>query len=655
MFLNILILYSLGLSLLFLSDFLGLCLFRFRKINMFTGVFLGYLLIISAYAIVKASFESIGLFVLIWILGYVFIIKNNNEAPTIKKQDYFQRLLIISTLWTLIFALKVSFFWNSDYNCPNLLFVDYECYMKIAEGYNISGHENALGLKNGILQFLDFAQPYRSNDIWLVSLGLDLTKIDTIYIWELFYSPILICICSLSLFVFIIKKFNLFWSLILSVLILFAFSGNWYRDIINLFYAPNPGSYDPIGIVAYTKLAIVFSIMFHFFYLYGKTKKIEAIYYLILIPFLVQSALAVFLLIGAIILLCIYKDVRVFKKNLRSYIPIIGAFAFLFCGFLGFYLFNQQKEFLHLGYTNMDILNNDGVIGLVIQFVKKSTLLLISYYWLSFFLVAVLLISSQSLEKVIRWELFLILIICFFCSTIVYAKFYEIGNAYQLSTNVCGPFVLALIIYLLIEAPYDSLFGKLKLTMLIIVSFIGMGQIIGGNNVFHSTSRIEYYSPKFIKDVKNELLQLNYPFGVAFYGKDLQNYPIEDFPQYDTTFLKLYGRNYDVFNIEADSLKMDYSNKLNQKRNSYIKKNALNIWLHNPGSVSNTVKKLDREDFYNSYPFSFCVSKISKDSLPEYIKSDIVSVLKDERSKIFFYRLKRKKNNFQNVEISKSF
>ncbi|RTY92256.1 hypothetical protein [Flavobacterium sp. GT3R68] len=655
MFLNILILYILGLSLLFLSDFLGLCLLRFRKINMFAGVLIGYLMIISTYAIVKSSLDSIGIFVIIWILGYIFIIKKNNEAPTINKQEYLQRLLIISTLWTLIFALKVSFFWNSDYNCPNLLFIDYEFYMKIAEGYNISGHENALGLKNGLLQFLDFAQPYRSNDIWLVSLGLDLTNIDTIYIWELFYSTILIFICSLSLFAFIIKKYSLIWSLILSVLVLFAFSGTWYRDIINLFYAPNAGSYDPIGIVAYTKLAAVFSIMFHFFYLYGKEKKLEAIYFLILIPFLVQSAIAVFLLIVAIFLLCIYKDVQVSKKSFRNYIPIIGAFAFLLFCFLGFYLLNQQKEFLHLGNTDMGIVNNDGVIGFIIQFVKKSVLLLISYYWLSFFLATVLLISAQSLAKVIRWELFVILIICFFCSTIVYAKFNKMGNAYQFSTNVCGPFVLALIIYLLIEAPYNSLFGKIKLTMLIIVSFIGMKQIIGGNNVFHSTSRIQFYSPKFIRDVKNELSELDYVFGVVYYGKDLQKYPIEDFPQYDSTFLKLYGRNYDVFNIEADSLEMDYSNELNQKRNSYIKKNALNIWLHNTRITSNTVKKLGREDFYNAYPFGFCISRVSRDSLPEYIKSDVISILKDEKSKIFFYRLKREKNNFKNVDLSKRF
>ena len=236
---DILIIYFLGLAILLFSDFVGLSLFRFRNDNLFLGLLVGYLTIIATYAVLKSSFNSVGIFVLLWIVGYVFFIRKQVGFPLITKRDYWQRILIIVVLWTLIFTLKVSYFWNTEYNCPNLLFVDYECYMKIAEGYNLSGNENGFGLKNALFPLLDFAQPYRSNDFWLVSLGLDLTKIDTIYIWELFYSTILIFICSLSLFVLLKRKFNLFWSLGLSVLILFAFSGQWYRDVINLIYSPN--------------------------------------------------------------------------------------------------------------------------------------------------------------------------------------------------------------------------------------------------------------------------------------------------------------------------------------------------------------------------------------------------------------------------------
>lgn len=645
------ILYFLGLTLLLFFDLLGLTLFRFRNINIFISVLLGYLSIIASYAIIKGSFNSIGVLVVIWLLGYVFLIKNHKESAFIKKQIYLQRLLIIGVLWSVIFALKVSYFWNIEYNCPNLLFTDYEFYMKVAEGYNLSGNENVFGLKNVLFPFLDFAQPYRSNDFWLVSLGLDITKIDTIYIWELFYSTILIFICSLSLFVLLKRKFNLIWSLVLSILILFAFSGHWYREIINLFYAPNPGSYDPIGIAAYTKLAIIFSIIFHFFYKIESGKNIEAIYFLILIPLLVQSSIAVFLLIFLIIMLRIFLDKGTVRSRIINYLPLFGIFAFVSIGFLFFYLINQEKEQFYIGYSNLIIANNKGnvIVDFIIQFFKKAVLMFISYYWLSFLLATLLLFITKSLSKILRIELFIILSLCYISCILVYAKFYNIGDSYQFLTNTFGPFVLALIIYLLIQTPISLPLGKIKLTLLVLVSIVGMKETIGGSNVFHSTSRIYYYDKEFIAEIKNVLPQLNYPLGVTYYGEELQNHPKEAFPQFDTTFLKLFGRYYDVFNIEADSLKM----QSNQKINLSIKNNALNIWLLNSNRQLKTNKKLTREDFYAAYPFSFCISKISKDSLPDYIKKDIVSVIKDKKSEIYFYKLARENINFSNMNLLK--
>src|SRR3970040_37457 len=131
MFADIVILYFLGLVTLLLSYFLGLGLFRFRNGNVFLSFFLGYLLIIATYAIFKARFNSVGIFVLLWVLGYIFVIGKQKESPLIQKKEYTQHLLIISSLWSLIFALKASYFWNSAYNCPNLLFIDNEFYIKI--------------------------------------------------------------------------------------------------------------------------------------------------------------------------------------------------------------------------------------------------------------------------------------------------------------------------------------------------------------------------------------------------------------------------------------------------------------------------------------------------------------------------------------------
>ena len=647
----ILTLYLLGFTTLLFSDLIGLSLFRFRKSNLFLEVFVGYLTIIATYAIFKSSFNSIGIFVVLWIVGYVFYIRKQENSSLITRRDYLQRVFIIGVLWTIVFMLKASFFWNSEYNCPNLLFTDYEFYMKVAEGYNLSGNENAMGLKNVLFPFLNFAQPYRSSDFWLVSLGLDLTTIDTIYIWELFYSTILIFMCSLSLFVLLRQKFNVLGSLVLSVLLLFAFSGQWYRDIINLLYSHNSGSYDPIGIIAYTKLAFIFSIVFHFLLKYEMGKKIEAVYLLILIPLLVQSTIAFFVLIPFIILLLFVKDLKLKAENLKKYFPLIFVFILLVAGIFIFYFLNQQKEQYFIGYSNLNISNNENVVDFIVQFFKKSALMFISYFWLSFFVVSILLYCTKSLNKVLRGELFLLMLFCYFSSTLVYAKYNKVGDAYQFSTNVFGPFVLALIIYLFIQTPINKLFGKLKMAVLIFISVLGMTQIIGGNNVFHSTTRINYYSKEFIARAKNILPQLNYPLGIIYYGEDLQEYSKEDFPQYNATFLKLFGRNYSVFNIEADSLQLEHKDQFNQKMNVFIKGNALNIWLYNSARLSKSNMKRGRIDFYKAYPFSFCISKISKDSLPDYIQSDVISIIKDDKSKIYFYVLKR--NGFKNTSCNK--
>lgn len=637
----ILTLYFLGLTLLILSDFLGLSLFRFRNISVFIGVFVGYLSINASYAIFKSHFNSIGFLVLFWVLGYVFFIAKDKESPKIKIQDYLQRFLIIGVLWTVIFGLKVSFFWNWEYRCPNLLFIDNQFYMKVAEGYNLSGNENGLGLKNLLFPFLNFAQPYRSNDFWLVSLGLDLTSIDTIYIWELFYSTLIICICSLSLFTLLKTKFNLMFSLVLAVLLLFAFSGSWYRELINLVYPNHAGGFDPIGILAYTKLAFIFSVYFQFILNYEQGKNRAAIGLLILIPLLIQSAIALFVIVAVLILYNLLEEKKINSDKVIKQLPVIILFASILIGFFLFYYLNQKMEKFYIGYSNLDVANNTSVLSFTLQFVKKAILLFIAYYWLSFLLATALLCSIKNLTKSFRLTLFLFLVVFYFGSILVYVWFNKVGDAYQFATNVFGPFILSLLIYLLIQTPFQSLQGKLKLSFLVIISTLGMNEMMGGNNFFHSTSRINYYDKTFINKVKNILPKLNYPLGLIYYGDDLQNYTKEDYPQHDTAFLKLFGRNYTVFNIEADSLKLNFTNEEIQKFNVSIKNNALNIWLYNSGRLSKKKDKLGRKDFYDAYPFSFCVSKLPKDSLPDFIKKDVASIIKDPKAKIYFYTLKR--------------
>lgn len=640
----ILSLYFLGLLLLLVSDFVGATLLKFKKSNQFIQFFLGYLALIASYAVVKGSGNSIGVFVLFWVFGYLFFIKQEESFSKITRIDYLKNLGIISLLWTIVFLLKVAYFWNFDYNCPNLLWIDNEFYMKIAEGYHLSGHENAMGLRNLLFPYLDFAQPYRANDFWLVSLGLDLTSFDTIYIWELLYSTILIFVCAYSFYELAKQKFRWYLALIVSIFILFAFTGSWYRNLTDLIFPGHSGGYDPIGIVAYTKLSFVFALFFQFLHKYTNARKIEAIYLLLLMPLLVQSTIAIFIFIACVYVFLYFEDNKSIIVFFREYRIIISLSLFFVVAVFVFYFLNQKEEQLYFDYANSSIDNNTSVLELIMQWLKKSVLLFISYYWLSFTLATIVLFLAKSMDLKLRFHFFIFLILCFFSAVFAYAFYNKIGDSYQFATNVFGPFVICLLIYFLIQTSFNSWLGKIQISFLILISILGMKEIIGGKNFFHSTTRINYFDKKFISEVKETLPQLKYPLGIIYYGENLQDQSKEDFPLHDAAFLKLFGRNYDVFNIEADSLKINSTDASLQKLNASISRNALNIWIKNAKKTSKFDSISNREKFYASYPFSFCISRKPKDSLPNFIKIEIKKVIKDKNSKVYFYTLERKIN-----------
>ena len=640
---SMLIVFFLGLGLLIISDLMGFLLFKSSRKNVFFSVFLGLLVILSFYAIIKSRFNSVGLLVILWLIGYEFFIKKEQPLIPFNFKKTIYRQLTISCVWILIFALKSSCFWNESYDAPNLMFVDYQYYMKIAEGYNLTGNENAMGIKNQLMPFLDFAQPYRSGDLWIVSLGLDLTRLDTIYIWELFYSPLLLTVCALSIVALFEKAYNIITIVCFSILLLFAFAGHWYRDIINILHkTTNIGSYDPIGIIAYTKLAFVFAVFFQFFNLYLQEKKQQAIYLIILIPLLVQSAIGAFLFAAFLLLFGIIKENKNVYQNARKCATALIFFSILLIGFFIFYKVNQGSETSLLGSSNLNIINNRNITSLIITFCKKFVLLFLTYYWLSFIILGVLLFSLKRFHKKVKIELLVLTIAAYVVSILVYAQFVKVGDAYQFSTNFFGPFIISFIIFLVIKLPFNTRLGKVSVLFIVVMSFLGMKNIIGGNNVFHSTNRIEKYNPVFIKDIKEALEHLNYPFGILYYGEDYNKYPREDFPQEQTSFLKLFGRNFDAFNIQADSLQIR-DNFLLQKENLYIKKNALNIWLYNRNKNLKAKDKLNRQDFFNEYPFSFCISKKEITLLPAFIKKDVVKFIKDDKTGIFFYVLDNSK------------
>jgi len=364
-----------------------------------------------------------------------------------------------------------------------------------------------------------------------------------------------------------------------------------------------------------------------------------------LMPLLIQSTIAIFIFVFLLLTFLVFerkKSISIFFKEYRS---IIAMFLFFTVSVFVFYTFNQHKEQLYFGYTNASIHNNTGILEIIIQWFKKSFLLFISYYWLSIILAIILLFITKSLSTKLRFHFSILLIICYVSAVLGYVFYNKIGDAYQFATNVFGPFVVGLLLYLLIKTSVNSLLGKIKISFLVLISLMGMNELVGGKNFLHSTTRIQYFDKKFIDVVKETLPKLNYPLGIIYYGKNLQDQYKEDFPLHDAAFLKLFGRNYDVFNIEADSLQIDTINKAFQKYNASISRNALNIWIRNAKQMPKYGMISNRELFYKSYPFSFCISKKPKDSLPYFIKSDVEKVFKDKKAKVYFYTLDRKTNS----------
>jgi hypothetical protein len=80
-------LYFIGLAILLLSDFVGLGLFRFRKNNIFLGLFLEFLVLIATYALAKVHSNSVEIFVIVWIFGYFYLVKNKIRRRP-KKRNY---------------------------------------------------------------------------------------------------------------------------------------------------------------------------------------------------------------------------------------------------------------------------------------------------------------------------------------------------------------------------------------------------------------------------------------------------------------------------------------------------------------------------------------------------------------------------------------
>jgi len=629
-------LYCFGLAFLTLIFFVGKRTFKGHKVIQSEYLLLGYIIVIAIYAIVKTEGATVAWFLLLWLIIYRYWTKN--EIPNKDSISTYRQLVVISSLWTIIFLLKAIHFWNNEYAAPNLHFEDYPYYMKLVEGFNLYGFENGMGHLNLFINDTKFLQPYRSNDLWLNSIGLDITKYDTIYIWELFYSPVLLTLVGTSIFFIIDKKVSVISRICISTMALFVFSGQWFRGLINVFLPEKLHLQVDFGILAYPKLFLVYAFLFIIISMYFKNRYINALLWCSILPIFVQTTLALVpfsLMIMTIIKIRMIRDRNQYFDRITLYFINL---TMILLAFIFTYYWNSYLEFKTLGFIAHDIINFNSFSELFFNFIKSILYFTGSYYIIPIIIMGYFYFEVNNISHTIKNRLSLLLLILLFTTVGVYSFYKHVGDSIQFTTNIMIPTLIVLIIYFFLNH-IEKIFVQNKkiifFTGMFIVSFY---QVYGKSNPFHSTQKIKRYSPLFIKEMKYELSQLDHEYGVYYYNPEEDVPYKEHFPLAEAAFLKLFGRNYDVFNISGWRLKEEQFSFEQQKYCVFTARQSINLLDENLEMFSFETDVLSIYRKY--YPFSYCLSKTPLDQLPLWLSNEISYSVCDERSEVYYYKFK---------------
>jgi hypothetical protein len=300
------------------------------------------------------------------------------------------------------------------------------------------------------------------------------------------------------------------------------------------------------------------------------------------------------------------------------------------------YLVSSSIEKNSFAFMVSDILNFHDLADLMIVFIKKMILFFISYYWLSLILAGSLLFCLK--QSNLKWKFATYILISFLVSMATFSFFKNVGDAYQFSTNVLMPFLVSLIIFLSLSSDKIVKYYTLRQIIFSVLAVYSLYEVFGQSNAFHSTQKIKRYSPLFIKEMKYELSQLDHEYGVYYYNPDEDVPYKEHFPLAEAAFLKLFGRNYDVFNISGWRLKEEQFSFEQQKYCVFTARQSINLLDENLEMFSFETDVLSIYRKY--YPFSYCLSKTPLDQLPLWLSNEISYSVCDERSEVYYYKFK---------------
>ena len=634
-------LYCFGLAFLILALTIGRLLFNHKGVLHSEHLILGYSLVIAIYAILKTEGVTIAWLILLWLGIYKYWNQKDDIDVSTELDKISNNLLVIWILWSIIFVLKLMHFWNYEYDSPNLHFEDYPYYMKLAEGFNLYGSENGMGHLNLFLGDNNFLQPYRSNDLWLTSFGLEFTNLDTIFIWELFYQPVLLTIIANGFYWMINKNISIVVKLCISLMSLFIFSGLWFRAIINFILPESMEVAVDYGIIAYPKLFLVYAIVFISIVLFFMEKWTKAILWISILPIFVQTTLAL-VPISIFFMICVITKNILLRQNLNRKIIIFGLNLLIFFSLILIYETNSELENFKLEFVPKHIINYRNVIDLIINFIKNLIYFSSSYYLVLLFLTLLLMRFQRVIKRVALIHAWFLISSILFISVAVYVYFKNVGDTLQLTTNVMIPFLMGLVIYFFYQNIVPSAGRNLYLMIFAGLFVLSFYQVYGESNPFHSTQKIKRYSPSFIHQIQFELSQLNNEYGLYYYNP-YEDVPYkEHFPLSEAAFLKLFGRNYDVFNLSGWRLKDEQFTFEQQKYCVFTARQSINLLNEDLDMFSFETDVLSIYRKY--YPFSYCLSKVPFDQLPSWLTNEISYSICDERSEVYFYKFKGKKS-----------
>jgi hypothetical protein len=161
--------------------------------------------------------------------------------------------------------------------------------------------------------------------------------------------------------------------------------------------------------------------------------------------------------------------------------------------------------------------------------------------------------------------------------------------------------------------------------------------VLSESNYFISKTRLESHSSySEIFRLRRKFDKIKNPIGL-YYVMSISGNENENLWKLGTLQLKLIGKNLDVINITTDSVFQNFNKTKGDKIDMQLSRNAFQVYRNSSPNV-----KTNLEDFVGKYNFQYCISKLSKNDLPIFIKKRIEDEYFSENSQVYYYFLSEK-------------